>query len=240
VILTGTGGCGKTQLALLVATSLLDSFADSVWLVDLAPAHAAQLVSQAALAALGVRERLCETPPHTLVGWLGGRRLLLVVDNCEHLIDGCAQLAAAVLDACPNLRLLTTSREPLRISGERVWRVSSLDIPEPQSILAPDQVTQFPSVQLFVQRAQAVQSDFTVTPRNAATVAAICARLGGCHWRSSWLRLGRACSVWTRFWSGPPGAVVQASIFIVKETPILGRTNSYRGRSRMAVRSLRV
>ncbi len=179
VTLTGTGGCGKTQLALLVATSLLDSFPDGVWLVDLAPVHAAPLVPQTALAALGVRERPGETPSQTLVGWIGGRRLLLVVDNCEHVIDACAQLAAAVLDACPNLRLLTTSREPLRISGERVWRVSSLGVPEPHSILAPDQVTQFPSVQLFVQRAQAVESDFAVTPRNAAVVAAICARLGG-------------------------------------------------------------
>src|SRR5262249_902762 len=167
VTLTGTGGCGKTQLALLVATGLLDSFPDGVWLVDLAPVHAVELVAQTVISALGVRERPNEAPPQTLVNWLGGRSLLLALDNCEHLLDACAQLAAALLDACPNLRLLATSREPLRVSGERVWRVPSLAIPEPRAMLAPDQVTQFSSVQLFVQRAQAVQSDFGVTPRNA-------------------------------------------------------------------------
>jgi non-specific serine/threonine protein kinase len=179
VTLTGTGGCGKTQLALLVATSLIDSFPEGVWLVDLAPVQAADLVPQTVTSALGVREQPNEAPPQTLAGWIGGRSLLLVFDNCEHLIDACAQLAAALLDACPNLRLLTTSREPLRISGERVWRVPSLSIPEPRSMLLPDQVMRFPSAQLFVQRAQAVKSDFAVTSHNAAAVSAICARLDG-------------------------------------------------------------
>jgi predicted ATPase/DNA-binding CsgD family transcriptional regulator len=179
VTLTGTGGCGKTQLALLVASSLTDSFPYGVWLVDLAPVHAAQLVPQTVISTLGVREQPKEVPSQTLVGWIGGRSLMLVLDNCEHLIDACAQLAAALLDACPNLRLLTTSREPLRISGERVWRVPSLGIPELRSVLLPDQVTQFPASQLFVQRARAVQSDFGITPRSAALVGAICARLEG-------------------------------------------------------------
>jgi predicted ATPase len=151
VTLTGTGGCGKTQLALLVSTSLIDSFPDGVWLVDLAPVQAAQLVPQTVISALGMREQPNEAASQTLVGGIGGRSLLLVVDNCEHVIDACAQLAAILLDGCPNLRLLTTSREPLRISGERVWRVPSLAIPEPRSVVPLDQVTQFPSVQLFVQ-----------------------------------------------------------------------------------------
>jgi non-specific serine/threonine protein kinase len=179
VTLTGTGGCGKTQLALLVARSMIDMFPDGVWLVDLAPVQTGALVPQAVISALGVREQPNEAPSETLVGWIGGRSLLLVIDNCEHLIDACVELAAALLDGCPNLRLLTTSREPLRTSGERVWRVPSLGVPELRSRLLPDQVTQFPAVQLFVQRAQAVQSDFALTPRNAAMVAAICARLGG-------------------------------------------------------------
>jgi predicted ATPase/DNA-binding CsgD family transcriptional regulator len=179
VTLTGTGGCGKTQLALLVATNLIDMLPDGVWLVDLAPVQAAQLVPQTVISALGVREQPNEAPSQTLIGWIGQRSLLLVLDNCEHLLDACAQLTAVLLDACPNLRLLTTSREPLRISGERVWRVASLGIPEPLSTLLPDQVTQFPAVLLFVQRAQAVKSDFVVTSRNAAVVSAICARLEG-------------------------------------------------------------
>jgi non-specific serine/threonine protein kinase len=179
VTLTGTGGCGKTQLALLVATSLLESFRDGVWLVNLAPVQASQLLPQSLTSSLGVREQPNEAPLDTLVACMGARHLLLVLDNCEHLLDASAQHAAALLDACPNLRLLTTSREPLRISGERIWPVSSLGSPELNSSLAPDNVTQFPSVQLFVERAQAFQSDFGVTPRNAAVVATICARLGG-------------------------------------------------------------
>ena len=179
VTLTGTGGCGKTQLALLVATSLIDSFSDGVWLVDLVPVQAAHLVPQTVISALGLREQPGEAPSQTLVGWIGGRRLLLLFDNCEHLIDACAELAEALLDTCANLRLLTTSREPLRISGECVWRVPSLGIPEPRSNLSPDQVAQFPAPQLFIQRAQAVKSDFAVTSRNAPAVSAICARLEG-------------------------------------------------------------
>jgi predicted ATPase len=179
VTLAGTGGCGKTQLALLVATSLIESFPEGVWLVDLAPVRAAQLVPQSVTSGLGVREQPNEAHSQTLAGWIAGRSLLLVLDNCEHLLDACAQLATALLDACPNLRLVTTSREPLRISGESVWRVPSLAVPEPSSVLLHDQVAHFPALQLFVQRAQAVQSDFGVTPRNVAAVAAICARLGG-------------------------------------------------------------
>jgi predicted ATPase/DNA-binding CsgD family transcriptional regulator len=179
VTLTGAGGSGKTQLALLVATSLIDGFRDGVWLVDLAPVQAADLVPQTVTSAVGVREQPGETASQTLVSWIGARSMLLVLDNCEHLIDACAQLAAALLDVCPNLRLLTTSREPLRISGERVWRVPSLSIPDQGSMLLPDQVIRFPSAQLFVQRAQAVKSDFAVTSHNAAAVSAICARLDG-------------------------------------------------------------
>jgi predicted ATPase len=179
VTLTGTGGCGKTQLALLVATSLIDAFPDGVWLVDLAPVETGPLVPQAVMSALGMLEQPREAPSQTLAGWIRGRSMLLVLDNCEHLLDACAELAAALLDACPSLRLLTTSREPLRISGERVWRVPSLGIPEPRSTLSPDQVAKFPAPQLFVQRAQALKSDFAVTSHNAAVVSAICARLEG-------------------------------------------------------------
>jgi len=100
VTLTGTGGCGKTQLALLVATNLLASFSSGVWMVDLAPLQTPHLVPQTVLAALGLRERPNEAPLQTMVGWIKERSLLLVLDNCEHVLDGCAQLAAALLDSC--------------------------------------------------------------------------------------------------------------------------------------------
>src|SRR5262249_33691384 len=136
-------------------------------------------VPQTAISALGLSEQPNEAPMQTLANWVGARSPLLVLDNCEHLIEACAQFAAALLDACPNLRMLTTSREPLRISGEHVWRVPSLGIAEPRSRLRPDQIMQFASSQLFVQRAQAVQKDFGVTPANAAVIVGICARVGG-------------------------------------------------------------
>ncbi len=141
--------------------------------------QAAHLVSHTVISAVGLREQPSQAASHRLVGWIGRRRLLLLLDNREHVIDACAQLADALLGGCPNLRLLTTSREPLRISGECVWRVPSLRIPEPRSMVSPDQVAQFPAIQLFVQRAQALPSDFAVTSRNAAVVSAICARLEG-------------------------------------------------------------
>jgi non-specific serine/threonine protein kinase len=114
-----------------------------------------------------------------LVAYLEKRQLLLLLDNCGHLLKACSDLADALLRRCPGVRLLATSREPLRISGERAWRVPSLGVPDLDSMPPPDEVAQYPALQLFVERPQAVQSDFGIRPRNAAVVAAICARLEG-------------------------------------------------------------
>src|SRR5712692_2033504 len=105
--------------------------------------------------------------------------MVRIVDNCEHLVKACAELADVFFHGCPSVRLLATSREPLHIAGERPWRVSSLAIPDPRSIASPDELVQFSSAQLFVERAQAVKSNFDVTPRSAPVLAAICARLEG-------------------------------------------------------------
>jgi non-specific serine/threonine protein kinase len=177
--LTGTGGCGKTQLALLVATSLIDVFPDGVWLVDLAPVQAGDLVPYALAAALGRREHGGEALLDTLIRYLGPRELLLVLDNCEHLIEASANLVERVLSSCPHVRILATSRELLRTDGETTWRVPSLAIPDPRGAHTSDDLLTFPSVRLFVDRAQAAQSNFSLDAANATSVASVCARLEG-------------------------------------------------------------
>jgi predicted ATPase len=179
VTLTGVGGCGKTRLALGVASSLIGSFKDGVWLVELAALADPLLVPQAVASVLGVRERSDRALLDVLVAHLARRQVLLVLDNCEHLVKACAELADTLLHGCPGVRLLATSREPLHIAGERAWRVPSLAIPDPRAIVPPDELARYSAAQLFVERAQAVQANFGVTPRSAPVLAAICARLEG-------------------------------------------------------------
>jgi predicted ATPase/DNA-binding CsgD family transcriptional regulator len=179
VTLTGTGGCGKTQLALLVAAGLADAFTNGVWWIDLATVQAPHLVPYAVASVLGRRDRAGEAILDTLVAYLSGRELLLVLDNCEHLIDACADLVERVLSGCATVRMLSTSRERLRISRETTWRVPSLAIPERRAQLMPDDLLAYPAVQLFVERAKASESDFALRPSNASAVLDICTRLEG-------------------------------------------------------------
>jgi predicted ATPase/DNA-binding CsgD family transcriptional regulator len=179
VTLTGTGGCGKTQLALLVAAGLIDAFRDGAWLVELAPVQAAHLVPYAVATVLGRSDRADDPMIDTIVAFLKGRELLLVLDNCEHLIDACADLVERVLTGCPQVRLLATSRERLRLGAETTWRVPSLARPDRRTRHTPVDLLQYPAVRLFVERAQAVESDFTLAAGNASTVVDICARLEG-------------------------------------------------------------
>jgi predicted ATPase/DNA-binding CsgD family transcriptional regulator len=179
VTLTGTGGCGKTQLALLVAAGLVDTFSDGVWLVELATVQAPHLVPYAIASVLGRRERAREDLIDTLVAHLETRAVLLVLDNCEHLIDACAALTERLLVGCPRLRLLATSRERLRIGAETNWRVPSLPGPDPRATVAPDDLLAYPAVELFVERAHAVQPDFALSQATVSSVAGICARLEG-------------------------------------------------------------
>jgi predicted ATPase/DNA-binding CsgD family transcriptional regulator len=179
VTLTGTGGCGKTQLALKVAADLVDTFDHGVWFVDLAPVRVPRLVGYAVAAALGRDVHTGQAIEDALVEYLAHRDVLLVLDNCEHLVDACAGLAERLLSGCPRIRLLATSRERLRIAGETTWRVSSLARPDARMALTPTELLAYPAVQLFVERALAVQADFVLGPANAASVAALCARLEG-------------------------------------------------------------
>jgi non-specific serine/threonine protein kinase len=179
VTLTGAGGCGKTRLALEVAGGLLDHYAQDVWLVELAPLADPTIVPLAIATALGLREEAGQPLSETLTTALRTRRLLLVLDNCEHLIEACAHLAATLLRACPELQILATSREPLGLAGETVWRVPSLLAPEPERLPPLEALTQYEAVRLFIDRAQAVQPRFALTERNAPAVAQVCRRLDG-------------------------------------------------------------
>jgi predicted ATPase len=147
--------------------------------VDLAPVQTPDLVPYAVAAALGRRERSGEALLDTLVRHLGARELLLVLDNCEHLIEASASLAERVLSGCPHVRLLAASREQLRISGELTWRVPSLASPDPRVTLSTADLLTYPAVRLFVDRAQAVQPSFVLGSAYASSVAGVCARLEG-------------------------------------------------------------
>src|SRR5204863_693740 len=127
--LTGSGGCGKTRLALQVAADLLEEYVDGVWLVELAPLADPALVPETVASALGVREQPGRPLTETLVEYLKAKVLLLILDNCGHLLPACAQLADALLRSCPNLRILASSREGLGIGGEQRYRVPSLSLP---------------------------------------------------------------------------------------------------------------
>src|SRR5215211_4768375 len=177
--LTGSGGCGKTRLALAAAGELSEGFEEGVWLVELAPLTDPSLVPQAAAATLGLREQPGRSPTETLAGYLGSKKLLLVLDNCEHLIEACAELAETLLRSCPELRILATSREALGIAGEISWSVPSLTLPDLRRLLDVESLSHYESARLFVERAAAVKPTFTLTEQNAPAVARVCYRLDG-------------------------------------------------------------
>jgi predicted ATPase/DNA-binding SARP family transcriptional activator len=182
VTLVGAGGSGKTRLALAAATDLLAVYPDGVWLVELATLDDPALVPQAIATALGVRAGLGRTLLEALAEALRERTLLLVLDNAEHLRAACATIAASLLAVSPGLRVLTTSRVPLGVPGETVWRVPTLDVPHEEAGAGPHTLAAIaasPAVRLFVERARSRQPAFALTAANAAAVAAICRRLDG-------------------------------------------------------------
>ena len=181
--LTGSGGSGKTRLSLQIAADYLDQYLDQyhdgVWLVELAALTDPALVPQAVAQVLGAREEPGRPIQQTLVEALKAKRLLLVLDNCEHLVAACASLVADLLRNCPDVHLLASSREPLNASGEQTYRVPSLTLPDPKQAQTVESLSQFEAVRLFIERAQAVQSSFVVTNQNAQAVAQVCFRLDG-------------------------------------------------------------
>ncbi len=182
--LTGTGGAGKTRLALQVAAEVIEEYPGGVWLIDLAPLTDPALLPQAVASVLGIGEEGGErTLVQTLTDALRPKSVLLVWDNCEHLILACARLAETLLRACPGLRLLATSREALEVGGESVLAVSSLALPPGPSAggraATAEAVAGCDSVRLFVDRAAAALPAFRLSDANAAAVAQVCARLDG-------------------------------------------------------------
>src|SRR5260221_105333 len=176
--LTGTAGVGKTRLALEVALELVHDFADGVHLVSLAPISDPAFVIPTIAHRLGLTESGSQPLLDLLKTTQHDKHRLLVLDNFEHVI-GAAPLLAELLEACPDLKLLVTSREVLRLRGEHQFVVPPLALPAPSQLPDAASLPHVPSVKLFLQRAQAIQSDFDLTTENAAAIAAICIRLDG-------------------------------------------------------------
>lgn len=178
VTVVGPGGIGKSRLALQVAAEALGDVSDGVWLAELAPVGEPELVARTVAAVLGVREEPGRPVLDTLIDAAGDRYLLLVLDNAEHVLDAAAKLADAIVRSCPRVCLLVTSREPLGIAGEHVFRVPPMAVP-PADLAVPAQLAGFESVQLFTQHAVMHRQDFAIDDASAAAVASVCVRLDG-------------------------------------------------------------
>ena len=179
VTLTGVGGVGKTRLGLRVAARLVEAYSDGIRLVELASLGDPGLVPRAVATALGVHEQPDRSMADVLADALRSQRLLLVFDNCEHLVGACADLISAVLRACPGVTILATSREPLGVTGELVWPVPPLSLPDATAPASPETVGESEAVRLFATRCADALPDFVLTEQNAPAVVEICRRLDG-------------------------------------------------------------
>jgi predicted ATPase/class 3 adenylate cyclase len=179
VTLVGTGGIGKTRVALQAGADSLEASGDGVWFVELAPTDDTSLVGSTIASTLGLREQPERPVVETVVAYLKHKRLLLILDNCEHVIEEVARVADAILRGSSRVRLLATSREPLRINGERVYRMPSLPFPAQSDSLTAEDALRYGAVALFSQRAGASNAKFNLSDENAPIVAEICRRLDG-------------------------------------------------------------
>jgi non-specific serine/threonine protein kinase len=179
ITLTGPGGAGKTRLALRLATDVLSHNPDGVWLVELARISDARLLEQTVAEACGIAETPGQTVMKALVKGLADWRALVVLDGCEHLVEPCATLVSLLLRSCPKLTLVATSREPLGVAGELIWRTPSLSVPSPGEGMHPELVLQSEAVRLFIDRAKLSRPDFELDATTSGPAAQICTRLEG-------------------------------------------------------------
>jgi predicted ATPase/DNA-binding NarL/FixJ family response regulator len=179
VSLVGSGGVGKTRLAIRIASELVRGFRDGAWLVELAEVRDPTLVANAAVAALDLRDQSATEPQALLVSYLGDKELLLVVDNCEHLLDATARLVHEILQAAPAVRVVATSREPLSVPGEHVVWVPPLELPSADDLEPLARLRQNEAVMLFTERAAAASGNFELIGSNRAAVVNLCRRLDG-------------------------------------------------------------
>jgi predicted ATPase len=178
ITLTGPGGVGKTRLAQQLAAAQPGAFPHGVYFVSLAPVREASLLPTTMIQTLGLREDVRRTPLELLQAELAEKQMLLVLDNFEHIIEA-APVLTELLSACPHVKMLVTSRETLRVRGEQVFPVHPLPVPARRDSIAPAEVPQYAGVQLFVERARAVQPDLNLNAANVAAIGEICARLDG-------------------------------------------------------------
>ncbi|HEU0292249.1 MAG TPA: LuxR C-terminal-related transcriptional regulator [Anaerolineales bacterium] len=181
VTLTGAGGCGKTRLAIQIANMVSNTFADGVWLVDFVPLRESELVPGHIAQTLGLHPSPNQPLNEWLLNVLRPKQMLIILDNCEHLIAACSAFAQQVFATAPNLNILATSRQPLALSGELIYQVQGLALPSLDSATAfdPQDLKQYDAVHLFVERARGISPQFTITPENASAIIEICRRLDG-------------------------------------------------------------
>jgi non-specific serine/threonine protein kinase len=183
VTLTGPGGAGKTRLALEVAVQVHDQYAGGAWFVDLAALADPSLVPQAIATTLGVREEGARSTLDALIDFLRPQHLLLLFDNCEHIVDACASVASSLLRACPDIVVLATSRQSLRVAGEVCWPLAPLAVPDalPETEKPSDvgSIASCEAVRLFMERARLANHEFTITEQNAIVIAQVCRHLDG-------------------------------------------------------------
>lgn len=177
--LAGPGGTGKTRLCLQAAAEVIDDFANGVWFVDLAPLKDEKLLLQTVAHVIGVKEIPKTELLNTITDFLKEKEILILLDNCEHIIDSCSLLAETLISNCPELKIMATSREALRCRGETMYYVTSLELPDLNSDTTFEKLTQYESVRFFIEKAVSLKQGFQVTNSNAPYVAEICHKLDG-------------------------------------------------------------
>ncbi|MBS1519214.1 MAG: tetratricopeptide repeat protein [Bacteroidetes bacterium] len=175
----GSGGTGKTRISLQAAAELIDDFENGVWVTVLAPITEPALIPSAIVRSLGASGQAGEDSETTLLNYLKDKELLLILDNCEHLIEACAQTAETILKKSKRVKIIATSREALKIDGEILYRLSSLSVPDPKKKISLIELSKYEAVRLFIERALSVNSEFRINPDNAEYIAEICRNLDG-------------------------------------------------------------